>query len=472
MSLKNKKEILVKNFLVKISEDSMLAYIEKSSFFENFEDILQSKWEEIKKELKEEGLIGVLSQPEVEVDKIIVARGTFPKEGSPEKIELFEKFLSCDYLKNNFSQDLREVPKIICVNKGEAVGKWIPPVPGIPGVNVWGELVESSKQVSSELYQLGDNLYIEEGSNLIKAKESGVFFCDKNKIEILPEFTIKGDVDFSTGNINFLGKKLTIEGDIKFGFKVKCKGNLELRGCTENKVCIEVDGNFVCLGIIRGEETRIKIRGDAEINGVEYAYVEVDGRLEIKNYLIFAEVVVKKELVCKLGKGIIYGGNIKVGKSVEVKILGHPAQTVTKVFAGYPIELIESYSKLKQEKILLNEVIEKISYGIMLGERLQREGKLTPEKEKLWIELQEEFEKKMSDLENLEHQISELEEKIKYYKKQFIKVLEKVYPGVILGITELTYIVAEEKKGPLLFYLEENFIKEISAKEKDIKRIK
>lgn len=474
MNLKTtkKKEIIVDDFLVKISEDEMLAYIEIFSLTQDLEEKLKLNWENFKKELEKVGLKGVLSQPEVEIDKIIVARGIPPKEGSPERIELLEKFLKECALEDGLTKDLREISKIICVEKDEVIGKRIPPVPGIPGVNIWGELLELPSLSTFENYQLGSNLYIEDSSNLIKAKESGVLICSKNQIEVFPEFNIKGDIDFSIGNINFIGKKLTIEGDIKFGFKVKCKGNLELKGCTENKVYIEVEGNFTCSGIIRGEETKVKVKGFAQINGVEYAFLEVDGDLEIKNYLIFAEVIVTGSLKCKDGKGIIYGGNVKVFKNIEVKTLGHPAQTLTKVLAGYPLELIELYSKLKQEKVILNEVIEKISYGIMLGERLQREKKLTPEKEKVWIDLQEEFERKLNELEELEGKIRELEEKMECYRKQFIKILDKVYPGVILGITDLTYTIAEEKKGPLIYYLEGDFIKEAPAKEKEVKRIK
>lgn len=466
-----KNEILIDNFLIKISEDSMLAYVEIPSYI-NLKEILLNNWENLKSKLEQEGLSGILSQPEIESNRVIIARGIPPQEGCPERIELFEKFSSYCYLEDLSPEDLREKSKIICVKKGEALGKWIPSIPGIPGINIWGEPVESPIQTPSEVYQLGNNLYIEKDSNLIKAKESGVFFCSRNLIEIFPEFTIKGDIDFTTGNINFIGKKLTIEGDIKFGFKVKCRGDLELKGSTENKVYIEVEGNFLCSEFIRGEETKVKVKGNSKISGVEYAYLEVEGNLEIKNYLIFAEVIVKGDLKCTAGKGMIYGGKIMVGKSIEVKILGHPAQTLTQIFAGYPLELIDAYSNLKQERVLLNEVIDKISYGIMLGERLQREGKLTPEKEKIWIKLQEEFEIKMKALEELDCKINELEERIADFKKQFIKVLDRVYPGVILGITNLTYVVSEEKKGPLVFYIESNFIRECSPKEKEIKKVR
>jgi len=86
--------------------------------------------------------------------------------------------------------------------------------------------------------------------NLIKAKENGVVIIEKDKIEIYPEYVLKSDVDFSTGNMYSTGKKLTIQGDIKFDFKIICQGELELQGSTENKAYIEVIGPFLCQGII------------------------------------------------------------------------------------------------------------------------------------------------------------------------------------------------------------------------------
>ena len=32
-----------------------------------------------------------------------------------------------------------------------------------------------------------------------------------DKLEVYPEYEIKGDEDFSVGNVNFIGKKLVIE---------------------------------------------------------------------------------------------------------------------------------------------------------------------------------------------------------------------------------------------------------------------
>ena len=86
--------------------------------------------------------------------------------------------------------------------------------------------------------------------------------------------------------------------------------------------------------------------------------------------------------------------------NIEVKILGNEAQTTTKVLAGYNPWLIEPYLKLVQEKSLLKESLEKLSHGIMLGEKLKKEGCLTPEKEKIWLKIREEYDKLTQQLQN------------------------------------------------------------------------
>ncbi|WP_333570708.1 FapA family protein, partial [Thermodesulfobacterium commune] len=269
--LKFKKEGLwFGDFLLYLSQDEMLVYLPvKPSERVLLKDFIKN-WETIKEELKKANIFGVLEEPELVDDKLIVAKGIPPTPPIPEKLEFLEKFalLLSDAKAEKLeldTQDLREAPKrLICVEPNEIIAKWIPPIPGIPGMNVLGEPIPSPEVKESAKIILGENLFIDE-EGWVKAKTSGVVGLQGNKLEILSEYTIDGDVDFSVGNIRFIGKKLTIKGDIKFGFKVRVKGDLELYGGTENKVLIEIEGNFLCDGIIRGEETKVKVKGRAEV---------------------------------------------------------------------------------------------------------------------------------------------------------------------------------------------------------------
>lgn len=459
--------IIIDEFIIKVSPDEMYAYVEIDPKNPVLITALKEKWETIKSELEKEKILGVLDDPEFVDNQLILAKGKPPKNPIPEKMEFFEKFIPLfkndKYLESKckeeiveeMAEDLRDLcQRIICVEKGEAIGRWYPPIPGTPGLNIWGDTIEPPSLSEKSPFLLGNNLYIDENDNLIKAKENGVLVIEKDKIEVYPEYTLKGDVDFSTGNIYFIGKSLTIQGDIKFGFKVICKGRLELQGSTENKVYIEVEGIFICQGIIRGEETKVKIKGDAEIKSIEFATIEIEGNLTINNYLIFSKVITYGNIKALSGKGIIYGGDIKCSGNIEVKILGNEGHTPTKIFAGYNPTLIEPYKKALQEEITLKETLERLSQGIKLGEKLKKYEKLTPEKEKILFKLKEEAEKCYATLEKIKDTISNLKKIISEYKSRTIRVLEKIYPGVTLGITDLSYTIVEEKRGPITFYLE------------------
>ncbi|MCD6489719.1 MAG: DUF342 domain-containing protein [Thermodesulfobacterium sp.] len=461
-----KEGIIIDDLVIKVSPDDMYLYLEIDPKDPALINILKEKWEKVKTVLKENKIKGVLEEPEFINNMLIVAKGIPPKDPIPEKLELFDKFLSvlqkdeeleqkCKETSETEAEDLRDIcQSIICAKKDEAIGRWYPSIPGTPGVNVWGDPIEPPPFTEKPPFTLGSNLYIDEKDNLIKAKESGVLILEKDTIEIYPEYTLKSNVDFSTGNVYFTGKKLTIEGDIKFGFKVVCEGELELHGTTENKVYIEVNGPFICQGIIRGEETKLKVKGNAEIKTVEYGILEIEGDFNITNYLIFSNCTVYGNLTAVSGKGIIYGGEVKCGGNVSVKILGNENHTPTKVFAGYNPSLMEPYRKALEEEIKIKTALEKLEQGIKLGKKMKKYGKLSEQKEKILLKLEEEAEKCHKSLEKMKETINNLKKLIAEYKSRTIKILDKAYAGVTLGITDITYTLNEDRVGPVTFYLE------------------
>ncbi|WP_333570709.1 FapA family protein [Thermodesulfobacterium commune] len=459
---KLKKEGLnLEGFEFKVSEDELMFFWDEIPTEENLKKF-KEVWPQVKSRLIEEGIFGVLEEPEVLNNRLVVAKGVPITPFVPEKIELLEKFAKVisfqdepvDLQDKEERKDIREIHrKIVCAEENEIIGKWYPPIPGLDGVNVFGETLQAPQPSSQSQIRLGENLFIDEEKS-IRAKQSGVVIYHQNTIDIFPEYEIKGDVDFSVGNIDFIGKKLIIKGDVKFGFKVKAKGDLEIYGGTENKVLIEVEGNFLCDGIIRGEETKVKVKGKAEIKGVEHAKLEVLGDLVVKNYLIFSETFVSGKIEANAGKGIIYGGVVKACDVIEAKILGNETHTSTKILAGYQPELIDDYLRKIQQSILLEETLNKLKVGIELGERLKKEKNLTPEKQKILEKIQKQYELYSKELEELLQQLKIIKKELSLYQSKFIKAQEKVYPGVMVGIADVFYTVVEEIPGPIIFSLE------------------
>ncbi|MCX7872833.1 MAG: FapA family protein [Caldimicrobium sp.] len=457
--------ILFKEYVFKVSPDDYYLYIESPKISrEQYEKFLED-WPIIKDFLQSQGIKFLLDFPKEINGSLVIAQGHPPKEGSPESIKLLPKFerIICSSMENEPNlqcEDLRErFQRIICAEAEEAVAQWFPSIPPTPGVNIWGDPIEPPVLKEKKTFELGSNVYLDEKDNFIKAKRAGVLTYTGGKLEILPEFTLKGNVDYFTGNVHFIGDKLIIQGDIKFGFTVTCKGNLELKGCTENKTRVEVEGFFHCDGIIRGEETTIIIKGDAYIRGVEFAKLVINGNLTVRDYLVFSDTFVNGNLIATEGKGIIYGGVVKVTGNINAKIIGYVAQTKTEIMAGYKPEIVKEYLHLIKKEITFKETLKRILYGIDLANKLKKENRLTKEKEKI-------LEKLFREKEKIEKNLGEVLEKTKLFKdnlrelrKATIKVLNRVYPNVILGIADRTYTSNEEIAGPVTFYLEEAEIK-------------
>ncbi len=465
------KGFTYEDYVFRVSSDKMFVFLETHLVTREDKRKFFKRYPKIKEFLISQGIQFVLDEPEELDGKFIVAKGHPPREGQPERIEFLPKFERLitkteeDLIKEipedeEKAEDLREkVQKILCAKEGEPIAKWHPLSPPTPGINVFGEEVPPPPLKEEKNFELSDNVYLDEKERLIKAKISGVVTFEKGRLDVLPEYVLKGDVDFSVGNVYFYGKKLTIQGDVKFGFKVIVEGDLELRGCTENKVRIEVKGNVLVDGVIRGEKTYMEVWGEAKVKGAEFAKIRVHGNLFVKDYLVFTDTFVEGDIKAIEGKGLVYGGEIKAVGNVEVKIAGHSAQTKTILACGYHPEEVEGYLRRYGMIEKYKETLKKIDYGLHLACKLKEEGRLTKDKlsdvEKLVSQRKTIVEK----LSKLEEEIKELSVKIVEYKNKKLKILQKLYPNVIIKIAEFTYTNDEELTGPVVFYLDIDTIK-------------
>ncbi len=459
--------IICCEFLFKVSSDDLYVYLEDPLLDEEVKKKFEENWKDIKECLRKNGIQLVLDQPEVIDGKVIVAKAKLPKEGLPERIEFLPKFLKLfakleelPEVSEEEAEDLREkFQKIICATQGEPIAKWHPSIPPTPGLNIWGDVIDPPPLKEEKSFELGENVFLDEKENLIRAKIAGVVVYDKGKIEILPEYVLKGDVDFSVGNIHFIGEKLIIQGDIKYGFKVECKGVLELKGSTENKVTLKVEGKLFCDGILRGEDTNVEVIGEAYLKGAEHCKLNVEGVLFVKDYLVFTQTKVKGNLEVLEGKGLIYGGKVCASGDIKAKILGNPAQTKTEISAGYLPEIVENYLKKLEEEEIYKETLNKILRGIELAEKIKKEGRFSEKHEKILKKLIEEKNKIKTKLETLKETLKGYRENLKDLRTRTVKVLQKVYPNVIIQIADVTYTVSNEISGPVEFYLEDITIK-------------
>uniref|UniRef100_UPI0025F0F45B DUF342 domain-containing protein n=1 Tax=Thermosulfurimonas sp. TaxID=2080236 RepID=UPI0025F0F45B len=267
-------------YLLRTSGDEMEAWVEGGVPG-------PEEWEEIRRKLLELGLSGVLEKPELQENRAIVARGQPPIPGQDGHLEFLVDLSHGPRKVDKHRVDLREMNLVVSVRAGTRVVRRVPPRPGQPGHNVWGEVIPPPPTKDVE-FNYGEGLRPDEKGEFLIAERDGCLVEKQGKLCVDPEFTLEGDVDWDSGNVRFCGRKLTVTGSVRRGFKVWAKGEVEILGGVEDEAEIEVEGNLVIQGLIHGETCRIHVSGNAHLGSVEYATIKVEKSLTVGDYLLQA----------------------------------------------------------------------------------------------------------------------------------------------------------------------------------------
>jgi len=439
-------------YVLRVSPDEMEAWLEGGIPDEK-------EWPKLRQSLSELGLSGLLEHPEPAPDgRVIVARGNPPVPGQDGRLEFLVDLSHGPRKIDEHRVDLREMNLVVSVRAGTPVVRRIPPQPGQPGHNVWGEVL-TPPPVKDVEFVHGEGLRPDERNEVLIAERDGCLVEKQGKLAVEPTYTLEGDVGWESGNVRFCGEKLTVTGSVRRGFKVLAKGEVEIQGGVEDEAEIEIEGNLSIGGLVHGAGTVVRVSGNAVLGSVEYATVEVEGSLVVRDYILQARIKVGKRLEVVEGRGLVAAGEIVVGESAVLKVAGNDSYVPTRISVGRPPTILAEIEKLRGELALLDETTEKLRRAVALGLKLKKEGKLSPEKARILAKLQKLFGEKMLAQADLQEKLRKKEEVLASPGKHSLQVLERVFPGVTVGIGNYELAVKEELQGPLEFYLEDRKVR-------------
>jgi len=168
------------------------------------------------------------------------------------------------------------------VSVGDPIATLVPPTDGLCGTDVTGEAVPASPGATRPIHVDADSLDVDE-TGVMTATVDGVVLADAGGIRIVPLRLIAGDVDETTGDVDFEGC-VHIRKDLRDGRTVKSRDGLW------------IDGTIGAAAIVAGGD--LVIGGDA----------------------IDCEMIVGGALRCEEGR--IAGGPVTVAGPVMVHTLG------------------------------------------------------------------------------------------------------------------------------------------------------
>ncbi len=379
--------------------------------------------------------------------KILVAKGIEPIDGKNAVLEyVFQS-------KNSIVPEIDEAGKVDFhnlglvnnVRKGDLLVRKIPCQIGTPGADVCGQTIPAKAPKDINLPRGKNTVSDTEGIHLYAAID-GHISINSNKIDINPVFNVIGDVDYSSGNIDFIGS-VVIRGNVTTGFRVTSGGDIEIQGSVEG-ADVSAQGSIIVKGGING---KMKGKVTAGVNIVarfiENAVVEAGHNILAKEAIIQSQIKAGHSVKVTDNKAIIVGGIIQAAEEVESKVLGSQLATQTTVEVGVNPYIKEEYYKLTKEQTAKIKEFQNISHNLQVynksGVAIEN---LNEKKKEVLIKLLDHYTVLRSELQELEGQIEHLEKEMKRYQNAEVRVLDVVYPGVRITIGDQIYVINDPVK--------------------------
>ncbi len=241
------------------------------------------------------------------------------------------------------------------VKQGEEICRLIKPTEGEPGRTVLDTEIPAKSGKSVPLPK-GRNTEISEDGLLLVASIAGDVEFTGHSFQVKPVLDIPGNVDFSTGNINFLGD-VNIRGDVLSGFTVRAMGNIQVAGVIEAGSVVEAGGDLIVVKGILGDGTAI-IRSHRSLFSkyIENSTIYVRENLQT-DCIINSHIYSDGEVLVRSGRGTIIGGRVWAASKVSAIAVGARSECRTSVaLGGLPCTNFEREIVQRELKILEMEL--------------------------------------------------------------------------------------------------------------------
>lgn len=364
-----------------LSKDSLLAWL---LIYPPVGDGRQVEWSDLDRALAklevrfgidEELLNAIPQDPERYFKLFPVARGTAAVNGVDGRVlDIFPRTEERKFTVDEHNRmDYSDLHFIHNVEKGDTICRIIPPTDGTPGRTVQGKTIPA-KNGSPAVAPKGRNTALSEDGRALVATITGHVEFSGRSFQVKPVLEIPGNVDFSVGDINFLGD-VTIHGDICSGFSVRAMGTITVDGVVE-ACTVEAGRDLIVARGVQGDNQAV-IRAQRSIFAKylenSCIYTKMDLETEC---IINCEVYCGGAVTVRTGHQSIIGGKVHAAHEVSAGVIGSRVGNRTDiVLGGQPCEEFD-YELLTKEIQELEEAMERTERQPDSPSKTSRMGKL------------------------------------------------------------------------------------------------
>jgi len=398
-------------------------------------------------------IVGVAETSKKRQKDVCIASGKPPLPGADGSIEyLFSsENLDADFkILADGRIDYHHSQNIVMAKKDQFLARLIAPKQGRAGVNVLGRDVPAPSGTPAVL-AAGEGVRADKGATEFYAAINGSIILNGSVIEVVNTYVVDGDVDFSTGNIQFNGNVL-INGNVPDGFEVKAEGDIIVAKIVES-ARLEAGRDIVIKGGVQGKGRGLISAGrDIKVGYAQNARLEAQGNIYIGNFAINSYVFTSKNLVMLEKRGSVIGGEVFAQRGIDVRILGSENGVKTSAEAGTNYLVLRRISELDTAIEFCERNILKIDDSLKTFYSRMKSGQPMTDATKQVIA--KTIEKK-KDLEQrraiMFAKRTDLFEQSRERDACFVKVKQTCFADVTIKIKEYKTVVTKERNNVRFF---------------------
>ena len=437
-----------KDIQIQLSEDRMEAAIQLSKPDSNSqgytrEEILNKLAEVgIKTGIDEEKILEIIEQKQFG-QFIIIANGRPVEAGLDGYYEYFfdvnlagNTNPSKPTIREDGSIDFFSNNKFVMVKEGDLLCKYHEPTKGNFGFDVLGKLLVPKPGKPASRIRGKGFVVSDDGLDYYASKNGKVEFRNFD-LNISDVYDISGDVDLSTGNIDFDGD-VNISGSVGSGITIHAMGNIYIGGFVEganlraSKDIIIRDGcNTKGVG---------KVIADGNIQAKFFENTIVFCKGDVKcDYVLNSTIVAYGKVYATGNRGSIIGGDVTGVLGVDMDDCGHETGAKTVIRVGATKEIRHDYAECIMKIKDIDSAIDTFDQALEKLKILSEADSQKYDKEMETRIFQSKIVKK-AERSKMEERSKILFSMIRESERSVVKIKNNVYPGCRIIMDDKSYI--------------------------------
>lgn len=355
--------------------------------------------------------------------------------------------------------DFKELNNIQNVVEGQVLAVKIAATRGKGGKTLFGHYLEAQNGKDIQV-QLGQNVHFDKDGVTILASVDGQVLFENGKVSVEPLLMLDA-VNIKSGNIKFVGSVI-IKGAVEDGFDVKATGTIDIGG-TVGKSHIESENGDVIVhqGVFGKNEGTIKAGRSLWCKFVQETKIEVEENVVATDSLMNCEITAMKNIVVYGKKAQITGGNLFATEEICARTLGSPGGgTTTTLSVGIDPRAKKKLDELQEQQGDLVKELENLEMDISTLENMKKVRRSLPkDKEENLAKLQDRKMQILGESKEMNSEIEALQAHLRELKAVGrVKIEGTTYPGTKIYVRDVADEVHTEVTN-CTFYYENAFAK-------------